>query len=132
MQSILLVDDEISSCAELKRTLQMAGFAVKTTTYAEGALHSMQRGAFDAVVIEFNIRSKCRRLPRSGNGLRLVRRLRSFGIATPILIYTSMKGNEYEAASLEAGADEFIPKTSAISYFITLLLKHIRRSQLKS
>lgn len=132
MHSILLVDDEILSCAELKRTLQIAGFAVKTATYVEGALHSIERGTFDAVVIEFNIRSKCRRRPRSGNGLRLVRRLRSFGIATPILIYTTMRGNEYEAASLNAGADAFIRKTSTIPRFVSLLLKHIRRSQMNS
>jgi DNA-binding response OmpR family regulator len=124
MKSILLVDDETISCAALQQTLQRFGFHVEVASSAEGALRAIRRVPFDAVVVEFNLRSRFREHPRTENGLQLVRRLRASKIGTPVVVYTAMTGEEYKSASLEAGADEFIPKTTSVPCFVS----HLRAS----
>jgi DNA-binding response OmpR family regulator len=126
MKSILLVDDERIICSALRGTLLRFGFHVEVTHSAEGALRLIRKGSFDAVVVEFNLRSEFRAHPRSGNGLQLVRRLRASKIAIPVLIYTAMTGEEYKSASFEAGADEFISKIAAVPRFVSRLRASIR------
>ena len=121
MKSILLVDDERIICSALQGTLRRFGFHVEAAHSVEGALRSIRKVPFDAVVVEFNLRSKFSAHPRSGNGLQLVRQLRASKIAIPVLIYTAMTGEEYKSASFEAGADEFISKTAAVPCFVSHL-----------
>lgn len=121
MQSILLVEDEVAICAEFARTLRRLGFEVKTAHSLEGALRSLRTNAFDVVVLEWNLRSELRARPRSGNGLQLVRRMHASGLSTPVLICTAMEGEEYAAASIDAGAHEFIAKSAGLDYLVSRL-----------
>ncbi len=121
MKSILLVEDETIVCAEFERTLRRFGFDVQAAHTLEAALRSIRETAFDAVVVEFNLRSEVRVHPRSGNGLQLVRELRTSKTAIPVLIYTAMEGDEYESASLDAGADGFIPKSAGLLCLVSRL-----------
>lgn len=127
MKSILVVDDEIAICAEVETTLSQLGFETKAAHTVETALKSMEGVQFDLILLEFNLRSQNKTHPRTGAGLQIVRHLRASGLPTPVLIYTAMNGNLYEEASFEAGADDFISKTSGIG----VLLSHIRAHALK-
>ena len=60
--------------------------------------------------MEFNLTSKCGAHPKTGGRIRLIRDLRKSGTTIPILEYTVMEGKIYEAAFLDAGADDFILK----------------------
>jgi DNA-binding response OmpR family regulator len=122
MKSILLVDDEALICAEFKRTLEGFGFQVSTAHTLETALRSIRKAAFDAILLEFNLRSERRAHPT-------VRQLRAMHVAVPILMYTAMTGEPYESASLEAGADEFITKTAGIPSLVSRVHAHIRRRE---
>jgi DNA-binding response OmpR family regulator len=42
-------------------------------------------------------------------------------------MYTVMEGEFYETTSLDAGVDEFIPKTQSFSSFLSLLQVRLRR-----
>ncbi len=125
MKSILLVDDETEVRTGLARTLRGFRFRVDLASTQEKALRALRNSPFDAVLLEFNLRSERKTRPRTGGGLELVRRLRASGIRTPVLIFTAMEGKLYENASFDAGADEFILKKEGIPHFLTRIRAHI-------
>ena len=127
MNSILLVDDKTVICTEFARTLEGLGFEVEVAPDVESGLSCAEAAQFDAILVEFNLRSKRRAHPRTGNGVQLVRQLRASDVNTPVLMFTAMEGELYETASLNAGADDFIPKTTSIPSLVSRLRAHIRR-----
>ena len=127
MKSILLVDDETEICAELARTLRRFGFHVESAHSLEAALRSVQRMQFDAILLEFNLRSERSAHPTTGYGVRLVHQLQSEQASVPVLMFTAMEGEPYKTASLDAGADDFIPKTAGILSLVWGLRAHLRR-----
>ena len=127
MNSILLVDDETIICAEFARTLKGLGFEVEVAPDVESGLSCAERAQFDAILVEFNLRSKRRSHPRTGNGLQLVRQLRAMGVIAPVLMLTAMEGKLYETASFNAGVNDFILKTTSIPSLVSRLRAHIRR-----
>lgn len=129
MKSILLVDDEAIICAELQRTLQRFGYHVEAAHTFEKALRLIRKAQFDAILLEFNLRSERSAHPRAGKGTDLVRHLRASKVAVPILMFTVMEGELYETACFDAGADDFIPKISSIPSLLSRLRAHIRRHE---
>ena len=129
MNSILLVDDETVICTEFARTLEGLGFEVEVAPDVESGLSCAEAAQFDAILVEFNLRSKRRAHPRTGNGVQLVRQLRASDVNTPVLMFTAMEGELYEVASFNAGADDFILKTTSIPSLVSRLRAHIHRHQ---
>ena len=129
MNSILLVDDETVICAEFARTLENLGFKVEVAPTVESGLSRSEEAHFDAILVEFNLRSECRTSPRAGNGIDLVRKMRALNVAMPILMLTAMEGELYETVSFDAGADDFITKTGTFSGVISRLRAHIQRNE---
>lgn len=129
MNSILLVDDETVICAEFARTLEGLGFEVEVAPDVESGLLYAEAAQFDAILVEFNLRSERRAHPRTGNGLQLVRQLRAADVIAPVLMFTAMEGELYEAASLNAGANDFILKTTSIPSLVSRLRAHVRWHQ---
>lgn len=126
MNSILLADDEPVICTEFARTLEGFGYRVEMRPTLESALRSAKRKRFDAILVEFNLRSERRAHPRVGNGLQLVHRLRTAQSIVPILIFTVMEGDLYKRASIRAGADGFILKTTSIPRIVARIRGYIR------
>jgi DNA-binding response OmpR family regulator len=129
MNSILLVDDETVICAEFARTLEGLGFEVTVAPTVESGLSCVEAAQFDAILVEFNLRSERSAHPRTGNGLQVVRQLRALEVSAPVLMFTAMEGELYETASLDAGADDFILKTTSIPSLVSRLRAHIRRHE---
>jgi DNA-binding response OmpR family regulator len=129
MNSILLVDDEAAIGAEFAQTLEGLGFEVEVAPTVESGLAWAQAKRFDAILVEFNLRSERRAHPRTGNGLKVIRQLRASEVTAPILMFTAMQGEFYETASLDAGADDFILKTASIPSLISRLRADIRRHE---
>jgi len=132
MNSILLVDDETVIGVEFAQTLNGLGFKVEVAPTVESGFSCAEAAQFDAILVEFNIRSESRAHPRTGNGLQLVRQLRASDVYTPVLMFTAMEGEVYETASLDAGADDFILKTTSIPSLVSRLRAHIRRHRQSS
>ena len=121
MESILLVDDEEVICAQLQRVLRHCGFRVQAAHTVEAALRKIQKARFDAILVEFNLRSERLPVHRTGNGLNLVHQLRTLQVEAPVLVFTAMEGAAYETASRDAGAEGFIPKTTPIPRLVSRL-----------
>ena len=129
MNSILLADDEATICAELKRTLECFAYKVEMAHSFESALNFIEEARFDAILVEFNLKSERAAHPRAGRGVQLVRQIRALGVNSPLLMLTVMEGELYETASLDAGADDFILKTTSIPSLLSRLRVHIRRRE---
>jgi DNA-binding response OmpR family regulator len=132
MTTLLLIDDEEAICSQFKRTLECFGFRVEVAHTWESALDCARKTQFDAILIEFNLKSRQGAHPRSGNGLTVIRRLRALEVAAPVLMFTAMEGDPYETASLDAGADDFILKTTSILTLVSRIRAHLRRGELAS
>jgi DNA-binding response OmpR family regulator len=130
MKSLLLVDDEVPTALELSKNLKHLGYCVEVTSSVESALGLIANVSFDAILVEFNLRSDLCGHLRCGNGPRLVAQLRASGFSAPLMIFTVMKGSIYESASLEAGADEFIGKPIPIPSLVASIRRHVEGHEL--
>jgi two-component system response regulator CpxR len=101
MQSILVVDDDITLCELLQEFLETEGFSVTVVHKgAEGILHALS-GEYGLIVLD-------RAMPDM-NGLQVLHRIRSKS-NVPVVIISS-RGNDIERIrGLELGADDYLPK----------------------
>jgi DNA-binding response OmpR family regulator len=129
MKSILLVDDEVAIAVQLQESLQRFGYQVEAAHTFESALDAISNAHFDAILVEFNLRSERGAKPRAGNGPKLVSQLRARGITAPILMLTVMEGQLYDSASRDAGADALILKPIPIRDLVSRLRSHICRHE---
>lgn len=103
---ILLVEDEATLAAYLKRGLEEAGYAVDVVGDGVDALEWATAGAFDMIVLDIM-------LPRL-DGLAVCRELREQDVRTPILMLTARDALDDRVAGLDAGADDYLAKPFAI------------------
>src|SRR6185369_8724759 len=99
---ILVVEDDPLLGDGIKAGLEQAGFAadwVRDGTAAELALGT---GSHAAVLLDLG-------LPRL-TGLELLRRMRSAGDKTPVLIVTARDAVEDRIKGLDSGADDYLVK----------------------
>jgi len=127
MKSILLVDDEADSAAALQQTLIRFGYHVDVAHTTEAALCLVKKSPFDLVLLDLNLKSERSEHPDVAHGTGLVRQLRSSRFGPPVLTFTFLDSALYETASLDAGADDFILKTTEIPRLLSRLSMHIRR-----
>ncbi len=129
MKSILLVDDETIICAELQQTLRQFGFDVERAHTSDAARRLARERRFDAILLEFNVKSERSIDARAGNGLQLLRQLRASRVTIPVIMFTAMEGEPYRAMSLNAGADDFIPRTAGVLLLVSRLRAQLRRRE---
>jgi two-component system response regulator MprA len=116
---VLVVDDEGSLRRMLDRTLAAEGFEVTVAADGGGALAATERSAPDVIVLDVAMPGL--------DGLAVCRRLRSRGLATPILMLTARDAVPDRVAGLEAGADDYLVKPFAITELVARLRALTRR-----
>lgn len=120
MISALIVDDEPSLLDSLTRALGLEGFTVEAARTGEAALTIATEREFDVVVLDVSMPGL--------DGLEVVRRMRSIGDRTPILMLTARDAIDDRVAGLEAGADDYLVKPFALRELIARLRALLRRS----
>jgi len=116
---VLLVEDEESMAASLRRGLEAEGYVVE---HASDGLEGLWRATefdFDAVVLDIMI-------PKL-NGYAVTRRLRESGRDVPILMLTAKLGELDQTEALDAGADDFLSKPFSYPVLLARLRALIRR-----
>lgn len=103
----------------LKRTLAAEGFDVTLAADGGAALVAAERSAPDVIVLDVAMPAL--------DGLAVCRRLRSKGLATPILMLTARDAVVDRVAGLEAGADDYLVKPFAVQELIARLRALTRR-----
>ena len=119
---VLVVEDERSISGFIRQGLSEAGFVV--TVEGDG-----QRGLQRALTAEFDVIILDIMLPQM-NGLEVLRRVRSGGVATPVLLLTARDELDDKVAGLDAGADDYLTKPFAFSELLARTRALLRRPPL--
>lgn len=105
-QSILVVEDSITSRALLKNILESAGYRVSTAVDGVDAYTALKTGAFDLIVSDVE-------MPRM-DGLDLTAKVRADKQLSelPIVLVTALASREHRERGIEVGANAYIVKSS--------------------
>ncbi|HEX6017129.1 MAG TPA: response regulator transcription factor [Burkholderiaceae bacterium] len=118
---VLLVEDEPTLRAQLRLSLQGAGYAVDEADNGHDAQHLGETEPFDAVVLDLG-------LPQL-DGLSVLQRWRAAGLAMPVLILTARDSWTDKVAGIDAGADDYLAKPFHVEELLARLRALIRRAQ---
>lgn len=123
---VLLVDDDPVFLLLSSRALAQAGFAVATATGGHAALQSVQRQAFDAVVLDA--------LMPDLDGFELCRMLRANPLYEhlPVLMITGLDDDPSIEQAFHAGATDFLVKTTQFSLLVGRLQYMLRGAQTRA
>lgn len=117
---VLLADDEQDMAYALEAMLKREHYAVDVVFDGKTALDYGQTGNYDCLVLDVMMPNL--------DGVEVVRRIRSQGIATPILLLTAKGEPEDRVTGLDAGADDYLPKPFDMGEFLARVRALTRRS----
>jgi two-component system, OmpR family, response regulator MprA len=119
--AVLVVDDDPPIRRMLERTLAADGYAVRTAADGGAALAAIERSVPDLVVLDVAMPGV--------DGLAVARRLRSKGLAVPILMLTARDRVPDRVAGLDAGSDDYLVKPFAVQELSARVRALLRRGQ---
>lgn len=102
---LLLVEDNARFSELVRRALVTDGFAVDTAQTLRAAQDFLDAASYDLILLDLG-------LP-DGDGLTLVKSLRSRALAVPILVMTARDGLDDRISGLDLGADDYLVKPFA-------------------
>jgi two-component system OmpR family response regulator/two-component system response regulator QseB len=117
---ILVVEDDLLLGDGIQAGLAQAGFGVDWVKDGVAGEVALKTGSHAAVVLDLG-------LPRLA-GLDLLRRMRSGGNKTPVLILTARDAIEDRIKGLDSGADDYVVKPFDLHELAARLRALIRRS----
>ena len=119
MSRVLLVEDDEHLAEGMAFNLRNSGYDVETAGTGEDALKTMERQAFDLVLLDLM-------LPGI-DGLEVVRRIRRAGNTKPVLVITAKNRADDTIAGLDAGADDYITKPFDLDEVLARIRGALRR-----
>ncbi|MBQ4255882.1 MAG: response regulator transcription factor [Bacilli bacterium] len=99
---ILLVEDNTQLNKALSTLLRRSSYVVDSAFDGEEALLCLKDYQYDVIVLDIM-------MPKI-DGLEVLRRARSSGIKTPIILLTAKSTIEDKVTGLDLGADDYLPK----------------------
>jgi two-component system, OmpR family, response regulator MprA len=117
--AILVVDDDAPIRRMLGRTLGSAGYDVGFAVDGGDALAAIERSVPDLIILDVAMPGL--------DGIAVSRRLRSRGLATPILLLTARDAVEDRVRGLDAGADDYLVKPFASEELLARVRALLRR-----
>src|SRR5215831_4900680 len=119
---VLIVEDERRLAENIARSLrESASYAVDVALDGEEGLYMAQSNPYDLVVLDLM-------LPKL-DGLAVLKRLRSGGAETPVLILTARDDKESLVRLLNAGADDYVAKPFDLGELLARAKALIRRGK---
>ena len=116
----LLIAEDDSMIGEAVRSgLQRHGFAVDWVEDGIAAVHAIEVGEYDLLLLDLG-------LPRK-EGLRVLRDLRRGGSTLPVLIVTARDAVADRVAGLDVGADDYVVKPFEITELAARIRAVLRR-----
>ena len=119
---ILVVDDEPAVREALRAGLEFEGYEVTVAADGLGALEAIAKQIPDAIVLDVM-------MPRM-DGLTVLRRLRSFDAALPVLLLTARDTVGDRVTGLDVGADDYLTKPFDLDELYARLRALLRRGAL--
>jgi DNA-binding response OmpR family regulator len=100
--SILLADDDVQLATFLSKSLESEGYSVHTATDEPSVLSELKRQNYKLIILDLNFGQT--------DGLRLLEKLRSTGLETPVLVLSARNRVSDRVESLNLGADDYVTK----------------------
>lgn len=119
MTTILVIEDNPETAAEISAELTRRGFTVGCAADGRAGLAKAVAERWDAIVVD-------RMLPGL-DGLTLIRDLRNRGVTTPALVLSALDQVEDRITGLRAGGDDYLVKPFALGELSARLEALIRR-----
>lgn len=119
MVTVLVVDDDPPIRRMLERTFTADGYRVQAAADGGEALAAVERSVPDLLVLDVAMPGV--------DGLAVCRRLRSRGLAVPILLLTARDAVPDRVAGLDAGADDYLVKPFAAEELLARARALLRR-----
>lgn len=119
--AILLVEDDPGLVRTLVDRLQAEGYSVTVAGDGPTGLALARRGPFDAICLDVMLPGL--------DGFRVLGRLRSEGVATPVLVLTARDTTEETVTGLKLGADDYLAKPFRMVEVLARIEALIRRSR---
>ena len=117
---VLLVEDEAVVARSVTDALRKSGLAVDHAKDGEDAWYLAGTGQYAAIILDLG-------LPRI-DGMTVMKRLRSEGVATPILILSARGTWAERVEGINAGADDYLPQPFQTEELLARVHGLIRRS----
>src|SRR6266446_4281674 len=116
---ILVVDDERQITRVLKTALSSRGYAIRTATDGDEALHIMQEWSPDLVITDL-------RMPNM-SGLQLCQTIRAKS-QVPIIVLSVKGEDQVKVEALDAGADDYVTKPFSMDELLARMRAALRRA----
>jgi len=118
---LLIVEDEEVVGENLKKLLELKGFAVDWLTSGEKARSRilLYRNEYDVVILDLALGDM--------DGMSLTREVRQEGVTTPIIIVTGRSETKDKVALLNSGADDYVVKPFSSEELIARIGSVLRR-----
>jgi DNA-binding response OmpR family regulator len=117
---MLVVEDEKSVAAAVRRGLEAEGFAVDVAVTGTDGLWMATENSYDVIVLDI--------LLPGLNGYEVCRKLREADNWTPILMLTAKSGDYDQAEALDTGADDYLTKPFSFVVLVARIRALLRRS----
>ena len=118
-RNILVVDDERQITRVLKTALSSRGYAIRTATDGDEALHIMQEWSPDLVITDL-------RMPNM-SGLQLCQTIRAKS-QVPIIVLSVKGEDQVKVEALDAGADDYVTKPFSMDELLARMRAALRRA----
>jgi two-component system, OmpR family, response regulator len=116
---VLVVEDELKMASLIRRGLRDEGLLADVAVKGEDALWMAAATSYDAIVLDIGMPGL--------DGFETVRRLRSDGVWSPVLMLTARDAIEDRVAGLDGGADDYMTKPFAFDELLARLRALARR-----
>lgn len=117
---VLVVEDEAALAEQIARTLQDRGYVVDLASDGREAWYQGGVQDYDAILLDLG-------LPVL-DGLSVLRRWRSEGMSSPVLVLTARDQWHEKVAGIDAGADDYLSKPFHMEELLARLRALIRRA----
>jgi two-component system response regulator QseB len=117
---VLLAEDDPLLRDGITEGLRQHGFQVDSTQDGVAAEREAVRGIYDAIVLDLG-------LPRL-DGMQVLRKVRSLGMSTPVLVLTARDAVAQRVQGLDLGADDYVVKPVEVAELAARLRALIRRA----
>lgn len=121
---ILLAEDEVVLCDQIKKVLMAEGRIVDVVHDGQEACFLGATESYDMIILDLGLPVR--------DGISVLREWRSTGVATPVLILTARDGWSDRVDGLDAGADDYLTKPFHLPELAARVRAALRRSSGRS
>ena len=118
-ERLLVVDDDPELLKLLQQALCDAGFDCHRAADGREALVHLRQDRFDLVVLDWTLPDL--------DGVEVLRRMRSTGLNTPVLMLTARDQLDERVTALDAGADDYLTKPFELQELQARVRAQLRR-----